>query len=165
LKSAFWSILTKKPYNLLWIAAILTFATGLLAGNDAFDITRGDSYYVYSYTLIYGSIAILLIAFWIIYLIADRRLLSARLSWLHILATVLAIFMFFNLSKFALGLPGVPRRYYAISEFPKPDYRWLAPVLAMILAFAIGQLCFLVNLFGGILRYVWRSSHRGQSLK
>jgi len=165
LKSFVWSILTKKPYNLLWIAAISTFAKGLLAGNGAFDITRGDSYYVYSAALIYGLIALLLIAFWIIYLISDRLLLSAKLSWLHILATGLAIFMFFNLSKFALGLSGVPRRYYAISEFPKPDYRWLAPVLAMILAFAIGQLCFLVNLFGGILRYVWRSSHRGQSLK
>ena len=149
------SILTKKPYNLLWIGALLMFAISLVVGNAAFDITSGDTYSVFSIRFIYELFALLLIIFWLIYLIAERWLRSKKLTTTHILATLLPIIIFFTLAKLDWGLSGVPRRYYALTEFnSKPNWTMLLPYLATMFVFFIGQLCFLVNLIGGVIKHV-----------
>jgi heme/copper-type cytochrome/quinol oxidase subunit 1 len=132
------------------------FAISFVSSNAAFDVTRGDTYYVYSYSLIYGLFALLLLVFWLIYILLHRWLLSKKLASVHILSTLLPIIIFFTLVKLDWGLQGVPRRYYAISTFnAKPDWVMLIPYLAIIVVFFIGQLCFLVNLVGGTIKSIW----------
>jgi hypothetical protein len=149
------SVLTKKPYNLLWIVALLMFAISLVPGAAATDITWGDTYYVFSHGLICELFALLLFVFWLVYIIAQHWLLSKKLTTAHIISTLLPIIIFFTLAKLDWGLSGVPQRYYALSEFPKPNWAMLAPYLAITIAFLIGQLCFLVNLAGGVLKRIW----------
>ena len=148
------SIFTQKPYNLLWIFALLMFALSL-ASTSAFDITLHDSYYVLSIALIYRLFALLLIIFWLIYLFADGILLSKGLSRIHILATLITTIIFLMLAKLDWGMSGVPRRYYAITGFnTRSDYKVLISYLAIIATFLIGQLCFLINLIGGPVKYL-----------
>jgi heme/copper-type cytochrome/quinol oxidase subunit 1 len=153
------AILTKKPHNLLWIGALLTLAISLISGNAALDYTPGDTYYVISYSSIYLWFALLLIIFWVVYLLTERLLLSKMLTVIHILATLLPVVIFFALAKADLGMSGIPRRYYAITAFnASPDYQLLVPYLAIIAAFLIAQVCFLVNLVGGLVKYFIRVS-------
>ncbi len=147
------SVLTQKPYNLLWIVALLMFALSLVS-TSAFDITLHDSYYVLSVALIYQLFALLLVIFWLIYLFADGILLSKSLTRIHILATLIPTIIFFMLAKLDWGMSGVPRRYYALTAFnTRPEYKALIAYLAIIALFLIGQLCFLINLVAGPVKY------------
>ena len=147
------SILSQKPYNLLWIVALLMFALSLVS-TGAFDITLHDSYYGLSIALIYRLFALLLVIFWLIYLFADEILLSKGLTRIHILATLLPTIIFFMLAKLDWGMPGVPRRYYALTTFNnRPDFIVLITYLAIMVVFFIGQLCFVINLIGGPIKY------------
>ena len=147
------AILTQKPYNLLWIFALLMFALSLVS-TSAFDVTLHDSYYVLGIAVIYRLFALLLIIFWLIYLFADGILLSKRLTRIHILATLLPTIIFFMLAKLDFGMSGVPRRYYALTAFnARPDFKALITYIAIIAVFLIGQLCFLINLIGGPVKY------------
>lgn len=148
------SILTQKPYNLLWIVALLMFALSLVQTKSAFDITLHDSYYVLGNALIYRLFALLLIVFWLIYLFASNMLLSTRLTTIHILATLLPALLFITLLKLSWGIPSYSRSYYAINAYKaRPDGKALVTYLTIVIIFLAGQLCFFLNLIGGPVKY------------
>ena len=130
--------------------------TGLWLGNAALDITLHDTYFVVAhFHLVMGSAAIFGMLAGVYHWFPKMfgRMMNPKLGYLHFWFTFIAAYMVFFPMHF-LGLDGVPRRYYAFTEFEFMK-KWLTVNIfitwAAITA-AVAQIAFLYNFFYSIFR-------------
>jgi cytochrome c oxidase subunit 1 len=100
--------------------------TGIFLGNAALDINLHDTYFVVAhFHLVMGSAAIfgMLAGVYHWFPKLFRRMMDERLGYLHFWITFIGAYLVFFPMHF-MGLDGVPRRYYAFTEFPSMQ-RWL----------------------------------------
>jgi len=123
--------------------------TGIFLGNAALDINLHDTYFVVAhFHLVMGSAAIfgMLAGVYHWFPKLFRRMMDERLGYLHFWITFIGAYLVFFPMHF-MGLDGVPRRYYALTEFPAFN-RWLT-VNTFITWAAImsgcAQVAFIVN--------------------
>jgi cytochrome c oxidase subunit I len=123
--------------------------TGIYLGNSALDITLHDSYFVVAhFHLVMGSAAIfgMLAGVYHWFPKLFRRMMDERLGYLHFWITFIGAYLVFFPMHF-MGLDGVPRRYYEMTEFESFN-RWLTVntfiTWAAIMAGA-AQVAFIVN--------------------
>jgi len=123
--------------------------TGIFLGNSALDITLHDSYFVVAhFHLVMGSAAIfgMLAGVYHWFPKMFRRMMDERLGYLHFWITFIGAYLVFFPMHF-MGLDGVPRRYYAITEFHQWDH-WLNVntfiTWSAIMA-GVAQVAFIVN--------------------
>jgi heme/copper-type cytochrome/quinol oxidase subunit 1 len=147
--------LKSKPYNLVGLMALLLLIVSLFSSNGAIDFNLHDTYFVIAGVNICLIIAGFLLIIWVIYIVSYRLLLSIVLTWVHVVATVLAGIMYLKYYLLSVSIDGIPRRYYAFTDFNavKPIYVLLV-VSAVI--FITGQFIFLVNLLGGLIKRAFR---------
>ena len=154
-----------KPYTLLGIVgffvAIISFIP--IISDSALDINLHDTYFVITDFSLYRFYAVILLFLWSVYLIANRLIFSRKLTWLHIIATLLPIVFFIITKKHTWGMSGVPRRYYALSEFDRPYYDIGIYYVAIILSLVIGQLIFLTNLIVGTIKHFQLKNHENKN--
>ncbi len=143
------------PAMLFAIGLVSTFITGgltgIILGDSALDINVHDTYFVVGHFHIVMGLSgtfgmISGIYHWFPKLFG--RMLDKNLGYLHFWATIVSAYGVFFPMHF-LGLAGVPRRYYANTEFPMFDNMYdineLITVFALIAGFA--QLFFIFNIF------------------
>jgi len=130
--------------------------TGIWLGNAALDINLHDTYFVVAhFHLVMGSAAIfgMLAGVYHWFPRMFGRLMDKRLGYLHFWITFVCAYLVFFPLHF-LGLDGVPRRYYAFTEFEFMQ-KWLTVNVlvtwAAIVA-ALAQVAFLFNFFYSIFR-------------
>lgn len=123
--------------------------TGIFLGNAALDINLHDTYFVVAhFHLVMGSAAIfgMLAGVYHWFPKMFRRMMDDRLGYLHFWLTFIGAYLVFFPMHF-MGLDGVPRRYYAFTEFESMK-RWLTVNVfitwSAIMA-GIAQLAFLFN--------------------
>ena len=123
--------------------------TGLFLGNAALDINLHDTYFVVAhFHLVMGSAAIFGMLAGVYHWFPKMfgRLMNEKLGYLHFWLTFAGAYLVFFPMHF-MGLDGVPRRYYAFTEFPSMQ-RWLSVNMfitwAAIMA-AVAQVAFLFN--------------------
>ncbi|MFD2161222.1 cbb3-type cytochrome c oxidase subunit I [Paradesertivirga mongoliensis] len=128
--------------------------TGIFLGNAALDIPLHDSYFVVAhFHLVMGSAAIcgMLCGVYHWFPKMFGRMMDEKLGYLHFWFTFIGAYLVFFPMHF-MGLDGVPRRYYAFTEFEFMK-EWLTVNTfvswAAIIA-AIGQIAFLWNFFHSI---------------
>ncbi len=128
--------------------------TGIWLGNAALDINLHDTYFVVAhFHLVMGSAAIfgMLAGIYHWYPKMFGRLMNAKLGYLHFWLTFASAYLVFFPMHF-MGLDGVPRRYYAFTEFESMQ-KWLSVNVfitwAAILG-AVAQVAFLFNFFYSI---------------
>jgi cytochrome c oxidase subunit 1 len=100
--------------------------TGIFLGNAALDINLHDTYFVVAhFHLVMGSAAIfgMLAGVYHWFPKMFRRMMDPRLGYLHFWLTFIGAYLVFFPMHF-MGLDGVPRRYYAFTEFESMK-RWL----------------------------------------
>jgi cytochrome c oxidase subunit I len=100
--------------------------TGIFLGNAALDINLHDTYFVVAhFHLVMGSAAIfgMLAGVYHWFPKMFRRMMDERLGYLHFWITFIGAYLVFFPMHF-MGLDGVPRRYYAFTEFESMK-RWL----------------------------------------
>ncbi len=100
--------------------------TGIFLGNAALDVNLHDTYFVVAhFHLVMGSAAIfgMLAGVYHWFPKMFRRMMDERLGYLHFWLTFAGAYMVFFPMHF-MGLDGVPRRYYAFTEFPSWN-KWL----------------------------------------
>ncbi|MAY84970.1 MAG: cytochrome c oxidase subunit I [Flavobacteriales bacterium] len=160
------------PAMLFAIGLVSTFITGgltgIILGDSALDINVHDTYFVVGHFHIVMGLSgtfgmISGIYHWFPKLFG--KMLNKNLGYLHFWTTMVASYGVFFPMHF-LGLAGVPRRYYANTEFPMfenlYDLNELVTVFAIIGAAA--QLFFLYNVFYSIFfgpkapQNPWRST-------
>jgi cytochrome c oxidase subunit 1 len=123
--------------------------TGIFLGNSALDITLHDTYFVVAhFHIVMGSAAIfgMLAGVYHWFPKMFRRMMDERLGYLHFWITFSAAYLVFFPMHF-MGLDGVPRRYYAFTEFS--FYKPWANVNVMItwaaITAGVAQLAFIFN--------------------
>ncbi|TDQ06578.1 cytochrome c oxidase subunit 1 [Pedobacter metabolipauper] len=130
--------------------------TGLFLGNASLDINLHDTYFVVAhFHLVMGSAAIfgMLAGVYHWYPKMFGRMMSNKLGYLHFWLTFICAYLVFFPLHF-LGLDGVPRRYYAFTEFEFMQ-KWLTVNVFVTWAAIIGglaQVAFLWNFFYSIFK-------------
>ncbi|HEY0667592.1 MAG TPA: cbb3-type cytochrome c oxidase subunit I [Sphingobacteriaceae bacterium] len=128
--------------------------TGLFLGNASLDINLHDTYFVVAhFHLVMGCAAIfgMLAAIYHWFPRLFGSLMDEKLGFLHFWITFICAYMVFFPMHF-MGLDGVPRRYYAFTEFEFMQ-QWLAVNRFISWAAIIGglaQTAFLWNFFTSI---------------
>lgn len=130
--------------------------TGIILGDSALDIPIHDTYFVVAhFHLVMGSSAIFGMFAGIYHWFPRMygRMLNKKLGYLHFWLTLIGAYGVFFPQHF-LGLSGLPRRYYANTEFAMFDN--LLDINVLITSFAImaalAQGVFLFNFFYSIFR-------------
>jgi cytochrome c oxidase subunit 1 len=128
--------------------------TGIFLGNAALDINLHDTYFVVAhFHLVMGSAAIFGMLAGVYHWFPKMfgRLMDEKLGYLHFWLTFAGAYLVFFPMHF-MGLAGVPRRYYAFTEFESMK-EWLSVNMfitwAAIMS-AVAQLLFLYNFFTSI---------------
>lgn len=128
--------------------------TGLFLGNAALDINLHDTYFVVAhFHLVMGSASIfgMLCGVYHWYPKMFGRMMNTKLGYLHFWLTFIGAYLVFFPMHF-MGIDGVPRRYYAFTEFAFMA-KWVSVnqlvTWAAIIA-ALGQVAFLWNFFYSI---------------
>src|SRR5471030_2331842 len=128
--------------------------TGIFLGNAALDITLHDTYFVVAhFNLVMGSAAIfgMLAGVYHWFPKMYRRMMDEKLGYLHFWLTFIGAYLVFFPMHF-MGLDGVPRRYYAFTEFASMQ-RWLSVNVfitwAAIVA-GLAQVAFIYNFIHSI---------------
>src|SRR6201992_3890604 len=128
--------------------------TGIFLGNAALDINLHDTYFVVAhFHLVVGSAAIfgMLAGVYHWFPKLFGKLMDEKLGYLHFWITFICAYLVFFPMHF-MGLDGVPRRYYAMTEF-KGFNQWLSVntfiTWAAIMA-ALAQIAFLYNFIHSI---------------
>jgi cytochrome c oxidase subunit 1 len=130
--------------------------TGIFLGNASLDINLHDTYFVIAhFHLVMGSAAIfgMLAGVYHYFPKMFGRLMSNKLGYLHFWITFTCAYLVFFPLHF-LGLDGVPRRYYAFTEFEFMQ-KWVTVNILVtwsaIIA-ALAQVAFLFNFFYSIFK-------------
>lgn len=130
--------------------------TGIFLGNASLDINLHDTYFVVAhFHLVMGSAAIFGMLAGVYHWFPKMfgRMMSSKLGYLHFWLTFIAAYLVFFPLHF-LGLDGVPRRYYAFTEFEFMQ-KWLTVNVFVTWAAILGalaQVAFLWNFFYSIFR-------------
>ncbi len=130
--------------------------TGIFLGNASLDINLHNTYFVVAhFHLVMGSAAIfgMLAGVYHWFPKMFTRMMNPKLGFLHFWITFICAYLVFFPLHF-LGLDGVPRRYYAFTEFEFMQKWMTVNVLvtwAAIVA-AVAQVAFLFNFFYSIFK-------------
>jgi cytochrome c oxidase subunit 1 len=130
--------------------------TGIFVGNASLDINLHDTYFVVAhFHLVMGSAAIfgMLAGVYHYFPKMFGRLMSEKLGYLHFWITFICAYLVFFPLHF-LGLDGVPRRYYAFTEFEFMQ-KWVTVNILVTWAAIIAgltQVAFLFNFFYSIFK-------------
>lgn len=130
--------------------------TGIFLGNASLDINLHDTYFVVAhFHLVMGSAAIfgMLAGVYHWYPKMFGRMMNNKLGYLHFWLTFISAYLVFFPLHF-LGLDGVPRRYYAFTEFEFMQ-KWLTVNVFVTWAAIMGalaQVAFLWNFFYSIFK-------------
>jgi len=128
--------------------------TGIFLGNASLDINLHDTYFVVAhFHLVMGSAAIfgMLAGVYHWYPKMFGRMMNPKLGYLHFWLTFICAYLVFFPLHF-LGLDGVPRRYYAFTEFEFMQ-KWVTVnifVTWSAIVAALAQVAFLFNFFYSI---------------
>ena len=128
--------------------------TGIFLGNAALDINLHDTYFVVAhFHLVMGSAAIFGMLSGIYHWFPKMfgRMMNAKLGYLHFWLTFVSAYLVFFPMHF-MGLDGVPRRYYAFTEFESMA-EWLSVnkfITWAAMLGALAQVAFLYNFFSSI---------------
>jgi cytochrome c oxidase subunit I len=128
--------------------------TGIFLGNAALDINLHDTYFVVAhFHLVMGSAAIfgMLAGVYHWFPKLFGKLMDEKLGYLHFWITFICAYLVFFPMHF-MGLDGVPRRYYAMPEFPSFN-RWLSVntfITWAAITAAVAQIAFLYNFIHSI---------------
>jgi cytochrome c oxidase subunit I len=123
--------------------------TGIFLGNAALDINLHDTYFVVAhFHLVMGSAAIfgMLAGVYHWFPKLFGKLMDEKLGYLHFWITFICAYLVFFPMHF-MGLDGVPRRYYAMTEFPSFN-RWLSVntfITWAAITAAVAQIAFIYN--------------------
>ena len=148
-----------KPAMLFAIGMVSFFIsgglTGIFLGNASLDINLHDTYFVVAhFHLVMGSAAIFGMLAGVYHWFPKMfgKMMDEKLGYLHFWLTFICAYLVFFPMHF-LGLDGVPRRYYSMTDFPQFN-KWLSVNVfitwAAIIA-ALAQLAFLYNFVHSII--------------
>ncbi|PWK79105.1 hypothetical protein LX99_01561 [Mucilaginibacter oryzae] len=143
-----------RPQHLLLFAAVILLICSFFNYSGQIDINLQDTYYVISYTILFGGIALALLLYWIIYLVGNSLLPVKALSWLHISSTIITFSAFGILTtSHQLGITASAHSHDALADFKK-QMQWINFEGYLFIAAIVAQLFFIANLVTGLVKKI-----------
>ncbi|WP_395044698.1 hypothetical protein [Flavobacterium sp.] len=115
-----------------------------------FDINIYDTYYVIREEDFYTMVSFFILILGLLYFLLEKIdiILSAIVSKLHILGTILLTLLFFK-NQYFLNPISLSKKYYEISRF---DSLHIYETVSYILGILILQLLFIINIFVSLIK-------------
>lgn len=130
----------------------------MMLGDSVLDTHLHNTYLFFPATSYIWFPTIFLIVFWIIYLLTKKFLYSKKLSWIHVMLTIMlcgsiSIGPFLYLFTHSYhGLAGTPRRYYDFGKFSDLNVFGRVTKTIIILTSIAAPTVYLANLFMGLYK-------------
>lgn len=151
--------LVRKPFHLFLLFGLVCVMVIPFSRSVVMDLHYHDTYIVVNGYMLPLISLVFSLFIWLIGASLGRHLQSRRLTWIHLILTVILL-MFLALSPFIYdnvwgsGLAGVPRRYYSywtMERYGNPQYFGELLVIAFVFAI-ITQGLLVMNLSLGYFR-------------
>jgi hypothetical protein len=133
----------QKPYSLLLIAAIPLLIAGLVGANTPVDIHIHATYFIFPLASFFSISSIILAILWLLYVLTKKWLFSEKLSWIHIVSSIVTALLI-------IALPVVATYCYAGSESIKTYSHLTENVFTAFMLLITGQLIYFTNLCMGL---------------
>lgn len=117
------------------------------------DLHLHDTYFVIAHTQVFWLLAIIAFFVWALYLLTNKTLYSKKLTWTHVIITILTLFLFVLILFFGESfLNPFPRLYNDFSEWNSSDnYNSYTKTISLsIFVLLWGQIIFVLNLIVGL---------------
>jgi heme/copper-type cytochrome/quinol oxidase subunit 1 len=141
--------LLRQPYFLFVLIAPILLLISFFVKEKIIDIHFHDTMYVISLAHIFWAIAILLFLGWGIYKLVVKVLWSKYLTWFHVVTT-LFFFIFLIIISFLSAKPPSQALNWKIRNQEIQGEKIIYG--SILILFIVAQICFLVNLVGGLFR-------------
>jgi len=148
----------ERPYELLGLFALIFLLLSLIPSKVSLDINMHDSYFVIESNYFYGISTIYFLFIWMLYVVSTKIIWLRWMIWLHVVCTITVTLIFLLMIYFPGTLYGVSGRYYAFSDFQQKDVLiWIKFIPYVVFIFLVGQMIFLLNLMGGLVKCLVKS--------
>ena len=142
--------LLSKPYHLLGLSSLLVFLSSFFSKNsNTLDLYIHDTVFILPTAYLLKVLSAVLLSLWLIYNFAGNILFSKAITWAHVLATILFTFciagLHFGLQNNGEIDPNNIKNFQQIR-----DTNFLTGII--ILLFLIGQILFIFNIVGGLVK-------------
>lgn len=144
-------LLTRKPYHLLFVLAVLLAVVSLAGANNSktVDVHLRETYYVLDVIFIMRAITMLLLLLWLLYIFTFQSLFSVGLAWMHISLTLI---LSITISGVLLWKSG---NYVVSIDMMHVNIRRTTFMVQIFIALMLlTQLIYFINLLAGILKRV-----------
>lgn len=147
------------PYNLLLLTAILLFIFFLFINeNQTLDVHLPDTYFVIAGTHFFWLFALLLSVLWIAYRIFKKILFSLKLTWIHVLISVMTtilLLLFLFIGNYSLNLrPGSYTDSSSWNTYHENFTQKMRTISYGILVLLVAQMVFVANLIIGLFKRI-----------
>jgi cytochrome c oxidase subunit I len=157
----------KQYYLLLWTGLVLVLSSFfILKQNNSVDIHLHDTYYVIARHHIFWLLAIFAFFVWTLYLLSNKILYSKLLAWIHVIITMLTLFLFILTLFFSDSFTNpTPRRFYDFSSWNSlnSDMGFTKAIGITIFVWLFGQFVFVINVIAGLFKRLTKHKHYQQS--
>ena len=145
----------KRPVQIFALTSIVLFAFSFFIADKNTSININDTYVVISSGVIYRVLSGVLLLIWLLYVFIKKRLLSKKLIWAHVLATILPILaaiISFHINTQPTG----------VSRYKSPTSntdQWAVYSLMLFIAVS-AQFVLILNIAGGLVKRLTKKRGR-----
>jgi len=124
------------------------------------DINFHDTYFVVSLNYVTWTLAFMFLLGWGLHKLLNKVLLNQGLSWVHVSTTILVLLL---LKAWSMTLPYIQHAGYSATNEFEHSNRQSVILIVILTIFVIGQVAFIVNIVGGVGRYLFRKIHTAKN--
>lgn len=151
--TGFKSKVSKEPFNLFWITAMILFVLSFFAWGQSIDIHLHDTYFVISTIIIIWILSFSFLLIWALYKCTSKILWKKFLTWFHVLTTILISIFFLTINFWYDKLvPNQEQTYVSFESVEAVDQKMATILLPLSILFIIGQMAFALNILVGLVK-------------
>jgi hypothetical protein len=145
-------VILRRPYNLFLLTAALLLVVSFFFRNQSLDFHLHDTYYVVSTNYFVWALMAVLLFGWILYEVTNKLLLTRYLTWVHVLATIALVVICMTAGLWYPTLIPPVKGDYTWQTFEEEQQRQFKSVTPWFILLVVGQVAFIVNLVGGVIK-------------
>lgn len=142
----------KLPYSLLLLASLSLAVIPLFFDGQSEGIHFHRLYVIIPSHYFMCFFALILLLYWLIYMLTKNILLTMYLTWLHMLISIGIIFFWVTLRVWAFKYPTTQVQVILTRLLLESNPREIKISLLWEVIFIVGQLAYVVNLIGGLIK-------------
>jgi hypothetical protein len=148
--------LINPPFSLFLSTGLLLSVATPFFWRQRIEYHLHDTLFVFPFVYVIWAVAIVLVLMWIVCDAARKILLSGFLTWVHVTATILFVLACFTSGLWYQGIdnPASRSAYYSFQTMMENNRRVAIIILPLLLMLLLGQLAFIINIVGGIIKYI-----------